>query len=156
MNRIKYKTGRHKNGETGSYHYIPPFYVIEIVMVVQFYFSVLSLSLSLSSSLSLSYVYMFYLSLISYMQQHPATSSLIKHYFVSLRSFQHTFGMIQVFATKSDFYSYITFYGYGYNIQHSLFNIFWNFFLSINFGICSRSWIVPKCNFINSNAIPFV
>ena len=49
LNKIKYKTGRHKNGETGSYHYIPPFYVIEIVMVVQFYFAVLSLSLSLYS-----------------------------------------------------------------------------------------------------------
>ena len=62
--------------------------------------SPLSLSHSLCLSSSISYVYMYYLLVISYMQQHPATSFLIKHYFVSLL-FHNTFGMIQVFATKN-------------------------------------------------------
>ena len=56
---------------------------------------------------------------------------------------------------KIDFYRYITFYGYGYNIQHSPLNIFWNFFSKHQFRYMQQLQR-SKCNSINSNAIPFV
>ena len=129
LNKIKYKTGRHKNGETGSYHYIPPFYVIEIVMVVQFYFAVLSLSLSLSllsfSTYHMCICFTFCLYHICNNILQPLLSSniILCLFFTNTHLVWYRF-----LRQKIDFYRYITFYGYGYNIQHSPLNIFWNFF----------------------------
>ena len=124
LNKIKYKTGRHKNGETGSYHYIPPFYVIEIVMVVQFYFAVLSLFLLSFSTYHMCICFTFCLYHICNNILQPLLSSniILCLFFTNTHLVWYRF-----LRQKIDFYRYITFYGYGYNIQHSPSNIFWNF-----------------------------
>ena len=126
LHKIKYKTERHKMVKRGHATIYLLFMLLKLLWRFNF---ILQLSLSLSLSLLSLYYKCIFFAFCLYHISATTSCNLSHQRLFCVSSFTHIFGMRQVLRQKIDFYRYITFYGYGYNIQHSPLNIyFFEFF----------------------------